>query len=343
MLEKKILDDAFTAEAFAGFLALENDKKYSVETSSELNRKLKEKLGAAQKMLIPLWFYGAAASLIISAGVIWAVFLNGQKAENRQLKKEVSAMEISEPSKSNEQEEEILSAAAPQSGNPQQPPTESKPENVPKAYSYKVENSIVTDRYKEETDFSETVPRQQQIQQDKRSRVASADRVMTEPDFSSGKMISRDDAALTGVPAVVHEDENGLTDSAHQFIIPGRSGDSVQDKKKMLAAAAPMAAGKRNSATSSPAYATIARPEKGWNNYQDYLEKNAGSAGIDAEVTVTFSVHADGTLSHFSANGNKQLQMRAIRIIRNGPAWLAVQPGGNDISQPVKITIHFTR
>ena len=90
----------------------------------------------------------------------------------------------------------------------------------------------------------------------------------------------------------------------------------------------------------SPAYRTSAMPEKGWPHYQEDLDQNTGSAGTDADVTVTFVINPDGTLTRFAATGNQQLRARAIRMIQNGPAWRYT---GNGISQPAAITIHFRK
>lgn len=335
--EKQLLEDAFTAAAYEGFLALEADRKDLTEIRLELNRKLENRLGNARKILVPIWVYGAAASFFISIGIIWTVFLTGPKMQGSESKKEFSARKVPENPSANEQEEQVSPDAPLSLKSP--PPAESKPGTDRIAHSSTVENSVVADRYEKETLFAEPVPRQQQILEDKNSRIASAEKAGSEHGLASERIISRNRESEMEVPAIVPADENSAPDSADKVNISGSAGDVQKSKNEIQVAAAPMVARKQNSSVRSSAGAM---PEKGWENYQDYLEKNAGSTGINAVVTVTFTVQPGGSLTQFSATGDSTLHRRAIRMIRNGPAWLPDPHAGNGGGQPVKITIRFT-
>ncbi|GGB87159.1 hypothetical protein [Dyadobacter sediminis] len=332
--EKQLLEDAFSAAAYAGFLALEEDKMDLPAVGQELNRKLENRLGTARKRFVPVWAYGAAASLFISIGILWTTFLTGPKMQKNPSEKQFSAREVPEYPDANEQEERIT-PDAPLSLKSPSPPTENKPETDRITNSSTVENSIVADRYEKESLFAETVPRQQQILKDESSRIASADKAGSEHGSVSERIISRHRESEK-LSAIVPADENSASDSADNANMADAAGEQQRSENEIQVAAAPMTAEKQVSFRSSDG----AMPEKGWKNYQDYLEKNAVSAGINAVVTVTFTVQPDGKLTRFSAIGDSTLTNRAIGLVRNGPAWLSA---GKGAGQRVIVMIHFTK
>ena len=84
-------------------------------------------------------------------------------------------------------------------------------------------------------------------------------------------------------------------------------------------------------------------PLMGWESYQAYLQQSADSVRQQGEVIVTFTVNPDGTLSDFSAKGEKSLQTEAIHIVQKGPIWVPVKQNGVSVSLPATVTLQFKK
>jgi hypothetical protein len=84
-----------------------------------------------------------------------------------------------------------------------------------------------------------------------------------------------------------------------------------------------------------------ARPQNGWQSYNEYLKKNAQSPdGKTGKVKVSFMVAADGSLSQFKVikTLSEAADKKAIDLISNGPAWI----GGTDKkAKEVKVSVSF--
>lgn len=94
--ERQLQDDPAFADAYEGFLLIEKDKVDLSKVVGELDRRLEERIAEKKTRLIPLWFYSAAAGLLISIGAGWLVFFSDKvvapetKNETRILKEEKS-------------------------------------------------------------------------------------------------------------------------------------------------------------------------------------------------------------------------------------------------------------
>jgi TonB family protein len=70
-----------------------------------------------------------------------------------------------------------------------------------------------------------------------------------------------------------------------------------------------------------------AEPVVGWDEYNNYLEKNKklpdSAAAVHGMVVVRFNVTNKGTLKNFSIEKslNEALDLEAIRLVKEGPAW----------------------
>lgn len=82
-------------------------------------------------------------------------------------------------------------------------------------------------------------------------------------------------------------------------------------------------------------------PLGGWLRYLEYLNKNSASEKVQGEITVTFQVQTDGTLANLTAKGEVQLQERAIRMIRQGPAWVPAIRNGRAQNAQAEVKINF--
>src|SRR6218665_3046649 len=70
-LEKRMLEEPLVAEAYEGFVAMLDDKNHFDTVKKELSAQLHARISEKRKSVIPLWAYGAAASVIIVIGVFW--------------------------------------------------------------------------------------------------------------------------------------------------------------------------------------------------------------------------------------------------------------------------------
>ena len=94
-----------------------------------------------------------------------------------------------------------------------------------------------------------------------------------------------------------------------------------------------------------------ARPFIGYPEYNTYLSENirypeeAKSENIRGRVTIEFTVEADGSLSNFDIirGLGYGCDEEAIRLIQEGPKWLAKTEGsdGNKVSSKVRLRIRF--
>ncbi|MDB5133603.1 MAG: hypothetical protein JWP37_206 [Mucilaginibacter sp.] len=84
-----------------------------------------------------------------------------------------------------------------------------------------------------------------------------------------------------------------------------------------------------------------AHPRDGWNNYNEYLKKNATvTDGLTGKVRVSFTVDGHGNLSNFKVvkSLSKAADQKAIDLVQYGPAWV----GATD-KRPhdVRVTVKF--
>ncbi len=84
-------------------------------------------------------------------------------------------------------------------------------------------------------------------------------------------------------------------------------------------------------------------PTSGWEDYSDYLENATQSAGLDGQVTVTFTVLEHGGLTGFMVQGEASLQKEVIRIIQEGPPWTAASQHQAAVARPVTLRLQFKK
>jgi len=80
-----------------------------------------------------------------------------------------------------------------------------------------------------------------------------------------------------------------------------------------------------------------AKPQTGWSSFKKYLQTNATLPdGATGNVTVSFTVGADGSLNDFKIKKslNTVADQKAIDLIKNGPSWI-----GNNNHKPETVTV----
>ena len=86
-----------------------------------------------------------------------------------------------------------------------------------------------------------------------------------------------------------------------------------------------------------------ATPAIGFKAYQEYLNTNSRVNGKRQTVTVSFLVNKDGDLSTFKIiNGaTKELNDKAIELIKNGPLWTPATKDNQSVADTVDIKLTF--
>lgn len=79
-LEKRMLDDPLVADAYEGFLLWYREHADAIPPGADLQRRLAAR-SARRRPLVPLWAYGAAASVLISVSFLGFYFFNAGPSE----------------------------------------------------------------------------------------------------------------------------------------------------------------------------------------------------------------------------------------------------------------------
>lgn len=116
--ERRLQDEPAFADAYEGFLLIEKDEVDLTEVVGKLDRRLEDRIAEKKTRLIPLWFYSAAAGLLISIGAGWLVFFSEKvvtpesRNETRILKPETSNSSASPKSEEAFEEVELKGEGA---------------------------------------------------------------------------------------------------------------------------------------------------------------------------------------------------------------------------------------
>ena len=309
LFEKQMLQDPALADAYEGFLAMQHDQIDFSAINQTLAQQLEDRIAKEEKWTFPAWTLGLAAALAIAIGMLWLALLSSPEKEKALTK---APKEI-----------QTQTAAA-----PQQPEVKATPEAT-SAPQFAVKPSRPTQTKPSETE-----------------QIAAADEEpLLQEEMETLSLVETLNSVHTSVPA--QSDESRFAYSAPPVARAAQSSGNRQDSLarkndvimseaavKRTSAAAPQSA-KSQSEALSP------KPLMGWVSYQLYLQQKADSVGRNGEVTVHFKVNADGTLSDFSAAGEKSLFEDAIRIVRSGPAWLPVRRNGVALAMPASVKFRF--
>lgn len=402
--ERRLQDEPAFADAYEGFLLAQKDKVDLTKVVIELDRRLEERIAEKNTRLIPLWFYSAAAGLLISIGASWLVFFSEKvvtpetKNETRILKPETpnsSASPKSEEafeeievvkgegsvktrSSSKAQEDEL--AALPEVSEPVTPiESESKSEV---AESTQPQSLAAPDREvakyqkspKVEADRSqfEAAPAAARASAAKKSSRRSFE--MQSPAAIKGKVVNEAGQGIPGVSIQKSKNQFVITDSTGNFSIDAAEGDSLnitfigykninllvgkeklgaivlEEDAKSLGEVVVIGYGAQQKRSVSGAVNVEAKekkvkespvPAQGWDIYNSYLEGKARTSSKKAKISVSFTVSADGSLSHFEAKGKKSLRDLAIQIIKEGPAWVPFKVNGIGVERKVEVVVRF--
>ncbi|WP_026630357.1 energy transducer TonB [Dyadobacter alkalitolerans] len=312
LLEKEMLENRLLADAYEGFLLLQNDQIDLANINKELRDRLENRTSASRKTTVPLWAYGAAASLIITLGACWLVFVSNPKQETiREISQKPVGKPMGKPMTTLTPEAQPALSNTPEvavSAAKPAPKAESKPRRVkdPEPAVAEVEHS-----FNEEIRIAE--------HSDQVSVPASAS-----PEGQAFSYSARDPLMS---PAA-----NSLSDKRKY-----KKSDNVVPETASTLRTAPSVA------TFKSIYPAKARPLMGWDAYNAYLDEQTSAARRNGEVIVSFKINADGSLTDFTARGKKHLQPEAIRIISGGPLWVPAKQNDSAVSTAATLRLEFKK
>lgn len=339
-LEGRMLTEPLVAEAYEGFLAWRAQHADVARVRTDLYKRLRAR--QARTRVIPLWAYASAASVLLVLFVYWAVFLSNQKAD---LKKQAivesqKAIPLAAPEQApvpaTVQPHAQLESSASASVKPgvSAPATHApKPAGQVAKASKQAETGLAatgladiavpqetTDIATGESFGAETLVVQVPAQPAKALQVPGSTQSLGKSKAASVRMeqSSLNNASKDAAELDTHQLE--------ELKVLG------QQAVAMKKSAAPIAV-----APDAPSPV----PAVGWPPYRAYLEKHTGSAPVEGQITVTFVVGELGNLSGFVAKGPEQLQKEAIRIVREGPAWVPARAKGQFVTSMAEIRLQF--
>jgi hypothetical protein len=240
--EKRLLHDPAFAEAYEGFVML-NEKTNDFETiSNSLAESLEKRVGVQSKSTLPLWTYASAAALLVTIGTLWIVFTQKkglpQRTESLIIKNEHVAVDPL-PEVSPEREKgaakrlsvpERSTLAPPAKPNTNLPATPKSDNTQLPAYSS--QESLQSDNAKERIATVQPVPSAfPALPQSKAMLRRPA--AQTNPSHSTIRLVSGTvlDGEGNAIPGAVISDfrsEQVVTDLKGVFRIPAKVGDSLQ-------------------------------------------------------------------------------------------------------------------
>ncbi|CAG5068633.1 hypothetical protein DYBT9623_01365 [Dyadobacter sp. CECT 9623] len=303
VFEKKLLADPAYAEAYEGFVLMQENGLNVTNISQELSGQLQKRIGKKSAKRIAFQVYAAAATILLVLGVTWlAFFRNGNETVNQEVSIQVPEAKV-----------------GPENGIVTEP--KSQPESAPVSPEPNIKS----------------LPRTAYSSIDKNSVPAI---VPADPE-PAGEILAKDAAEeriATGepVPSAFPAAPQPLQDAREQLKKTRiASNNSVSyTSRTTVSAFSP-----QGILPDSILNFGIAKPAGGWLAYQDYLHQNMLTSKDSTTVRVEFIVKTDGALSDFKVSGPAELWDQAIQIIRQGPSWIPAAGDGALAESPVRVSI----
>lgn len=340
MLEGRMLAEPFVAQAYEGFLAWRGRYGNVSAIRTDLKGRLEARLTQAHRKTLPLWLYVSAASVLLLATGYWIVFLGGQKSamtkQSGLVKKETSVSPAPGQLPVAIQAEPVAPAprvsSAPharrQAGQDSLGP--SRQTSLPPAAYKTPEAAALADSQvrHEATDIALT---------DLLSTNAEEIQVPAQPADALAKPASVQ-AVGKSLTARVRTRPSSLYNVSKQ-----NQQQPTQSGAQPLLADPDAVSRKQSVSHSIPPDAPKPSPVVGWPAYQAYLDQNTRSADTTTQVTVIFVVNSLGTMSGFTASGPLKFHQEAIRIVREGPAWVPSRAAGTAVTSLTQVQLQFRR
>jgi hypothetical protein len=292
-----------------------------------LQERLRIRVASAQRKTLPLWAYASAASVLVAVFSYWFAFLPHQKADMQKPSvaiKQENSSSAAKQAPATIQRDKSLGSVVPAPAAPKASvPVSSIPANQPKQSLQVLPKSEIALAPSVHTDAEA---------REEAADIALADSFLAETETTQ---VYSEPAKALAAPGSVQAVGKSMERKARK---KQESADT-----QYLVTSKPVSARKEIHTIIVPADTLAAAPAEGWLSYRAYLEKNTDSAATAGQIVVTFSVSSSGALSDFKAKGPENLQMEAIRIISNGPAWAPARANGTPVISRAEIQLQFRR
>ena len=370
-LEKQMMEDPFLAEAYEGFISLNEANIKYPESVVEIQRRLETRISGKTENFIPLWAYSAAAGFLILLGVGWLIYVNNQNS-SAGTKPVISAVESG-----NAKKEDTATISAPliatETNNiVKSPVIEDKPNKPDREIDF-AKNGGNSERINLKNDEALAIA-------DHRFEPAAAPRMVPAQSAVSqriadqlvkGTLVDENDSAIAGATILTSDNSNTQTNEKGDFVINSKIGDSLAlgfvgyKRKKIKAGKSDVGTIKlepdhltlnevvvagygtqmKQSDSVSGQEARYGQPEpvKGWTHYQEYLDRFKHSSSMQGVVKVSFTVKGAGFLSDFRTEGTKELFDEAVRLVKTGPELKPFKSNGLETGPRAEITVYFGR
>ncbi|MCE7041489.1 energy transducer TonB [Dyadobacter sp. CY312] len=366
--EKKCLEDPFVAEAYEGYLLLEENNIDADASFFRLEQKLDTSIQKKSVRRAVIWYYASAAILVFALGIGLVMYLKIDQLKPQQIsvngKKKVL---VPVPKDERLPTDTITGNFADVAMNEKNSNRKTRP--VPPiqdtlqlaAIEIPQSESLLDERIVSvESQSARSVTLSPSFQ---RYRPRMANEITI-----TGKVLHAEEA-IQGV-VVTNAGYSVVSDQEGEFSLPGKPGDSLflsmvgfepqriaiknshigtlqlLPDTHALSEITVVGYGKVSGENVSKqmrvaSKSVAAQPKNGWTAYEKYLMESARTEAGNGLVEVSCIVSETGILSDFETKGTTGLFEAAIRIVSNGSGWLPASQNGVNYASRIHFTIHF--
>lgn len=325
-LEGRMLAEPLVAEAYEGFLVWRAQNTGIASVRADLQERLHARVTHEPRKILPLWAYASAASVLLAMVSYWTVYLRDPKAVPQEsavvLKQQGAKLSIPEqasvPAVSPEKISSKPFADDPKASGPAGPVPAKQPGQGEPKFETALAPEVLADEEVREESINATFPDLTQAEKE-------AAKALPNP---SGALVAPNPGQAAGksVAGRVRMEPSSLYSVASDAAVAARE-ETARKKAAMPLAVLPDT--------------LVAGPAQGWAVYGAYLNKSTDSASTAGDVVVTFIVGPQGALSGFKAKGPDELHKEAIRIVREGPAWVPARTKSVPVASMAQIQLQF--
>jgi TonB family protein len=342
LLEKQALDDPFLAEALEGYEKNKPDQRQQLtDLNEQLNRRVASKPSGGK--IVNLYRWAAAAAIIILMGLSWWIV---------DISKEPVPDIVAVPSVHPESKDSGAAIASAQPAPKSQDTANQASDHTPTIQYTPAAPQVAQNNVPAAREAQISVPTTPQLAKVKETdsiqgllqgRVSGLEVLDSMTDNSRNFIVSKRNVNTDSVSLALNGNINfskGLNevvlnqraDSANNVVIRGynTTGRPADKKARTTKKGAPL-----DEITNTWEYKAPV-PSNGAEAYAEYLKTHVKNPKqYEGTVKVTFLVMPDGTLQNIKIKShlNKECDEEALRLIKEGPAWLPASDG-----KPARVT-----
>lgn len=259
-LEMQMLEEPLIAEAYEGFMAWYSQETHIPDLRTGLRGRLADRTSGSHRSIIPLWAYGAAATVLLAVGLYSLYFLNAPDGMREQIATRTETMVIA-PSGAPEKKDNAAILGAELNKTPAPVSKTAVPKPSPTSIASEQKPGLGDPVF--DSQLTEDIARAQPAAAPIQSTAAPATTGVTSPGaaslalpatgaalpakafakslsaraktevlsskhFVSGRVVDAAGVALPGVQVRSKSEYEGVTDSAGHFRIPVNAHDSLR-------------------------------------------------------------------------------------------------------------------